>query len=116
MFHCPALNVRLLEEAKLLNNVLKGKADDEKIKALTRKYKRPGNVDFLQVPKVDVQLYRQLVSSVKIQDHLLQRAQGTLSLAFTPLTKDFGKATGINSPELKELLADGITPNSFQTG
>ena len=39
--------------AKLLNKVLKGKADDEQIKALTSKYKRPGNVDFLQVPKVD---------------------------------------------------------------
>ena len=94
--------------AKLLNKVLKGKADDEQIKALTRKYKHPWNVEFLQVPKVDVQLWRQLGSSVKIQDHLLLRAQGTLSLALIPLSKALGKVTGIKNPELKKLLADSF--------
>ena len=92
--------------ALLVEKSLKGRAEEEKIKALALKHKRPANVEYLQVPKVDLQLWRQLPNSTKAEDHLLQKAHSTMALALIPLTKALGLVKGVKNPELKELIAD----------
>ena len=55
--------------AKMANDALRGKAQPEKLKKLAEKYKRPANVENLQVPKVEETLWRQLR---KVRAHFWQ--------------------------------------------
>lgn len=85
---------------------MRGKAQEDKLKELQSKHKRPANVENLQVPKVDEQLWRQLRRETKSQDYILQKTQGTLSLALIPVAKALNLAKDSNKPELKEMIAD----------
>jgi len=58
--------------AVVANKALRTKPKEEKVKQIFDTYKRPNNVDFLQVPTVNEQLWRQLQPNVKSHDYILQ--------------------------------------------
>lgn len=75
--------------ATITNRALRGsdKRDVEKIKEFREKYKRPVNVDNLQVPAVEELVWRQIQSNTKNVDFLLQKVTGNYALALTPLLR-----------------------------
>jgi hypothetical protein len=54
----------------LRNKALHVKKKEEKLKELFDAHKRPNNVDFLQIPLVNDQLWRQLPNQVKVLEDL----------------------------------------------
>ncbi|MCG7883186.1 MAG: hypothetical protein JAY96_16525 [Candidatus Thiodiazotropha endolucinida] len=103
-----------LEEglAKMANEALRGKPQPDKLKKLTEKYKRPGNVENLQVPKVEEILWRQLRKEAKGADFLLQKTQSSFSLALIPIIKAVGILHSSKNKELKPLLE--LVTDSFK--
>lgn len=89
--------------AKMANEALRGKARPEKLKKLAEKYKRPANVENLQVPKVEELLWRQLRKESKGPDYLLQKTQSSFSLALIPIIKAVGILHNTKNKELREL-------------
>ncbi|XP_060553557.1 uncharacterized protein LOC132714668 isoform X2 [Ruditapes philippinarum] len=75
--------------AAITNEALRGsdKRDVEKIKEFREKYKRPVNVENLQVPTVEEVVWRQLQLNTKTVDFLLQKVTGNYALALTPLLR-----------------------------
>ena len=69
----------------IVNRSLRGNPDQEKLKCLLEKYKRPGNIDNLQVPKIDSILWDQLKARTKTGDYSRQRVIGHLNQAMLPL-------------------------------
>lgn len=98
--------------AKMANDALRGKAQPEKLKKLTEKYKRPANVENLQVPKVEETLWRQLRKEAKGADYLLQKTQSSFSLALIPIIKTVGIIHSSKNKELKPLLE--LVTDSFK--
>lgn len=87
--------------AKIANKALRGKwvkktaedkinqkeSDEEKFANLRKKHKRPANVENLQIPKADLNLWRQLKRDTKTMDYLQHKAIANYNLAMTPLVK-----------------------------
>ena len=93
--------------ASLANKVLRAKPKEEKAKSLTLKHKRPCNVENLQVPKVEEQLWRQLKRDTKAFDYAMQRMQGSICQAVVPVLKLMQKMkTESVSSDLRELTGD----------
>ncbi|XP_060579176.1 uncharacterized protein LOC132736112 [Ruditapes philippinarum] len=75
--------------ASITNKALRvsDKKDAEKIKEFREKYKRPKNVENLQVPTVEEVVWRQLQPNTKQADFLLQKVTGNYGLALTPILR-----------------------------
>ncbi|XP_060571949.1 uncharacterized protein LOC132730111 [Ruditapes philippinarum] len=103
--------------ATLSNKALQVQPKEEKIKELLDTHKRPNNVEFLQVPLVNEQLWRQLPSQVKAQDFLLQRTQKFFSSALVPVLKTMDELKTDGRPKMKELIGDTfkLLTNAFVT-
>ncbi|XP_060600952.1 uncharacterized protein LOC132754353 [Ruditapes philippinarum] len=103
--------------ATLSNKALQVQPKEEKIKELLDTHKRPNNVEFLQVPLVNEQLWRQLPSRVKAQDFLLQRTQKIFSSALVPVLKTMDELKTDGRPKMKELIGDTfkLLNNAFVT-
>lgn len=72
------------EIAQLANSVLRSKPREEKVKIMKNKHKRPKNVENLQVPKINEQLWHQLKRDTKLYDYAMQKSQQTLCHALVP--------------------------------
>jgi hypothetical protein len=75
--------------AKLVNKALRsqGKSDREKLQELQEKYKRPSNIENLQVPKVDSIIWSNLRRDTRTSDVLNQRVIGTINVQIVPVLK-----------------------------
>jgi hypothetical protein len=75
--------------AKLVNKALRsqGKSDKEKLLALVEKYKRPSNIENLQVPKIDSFIWSNLKRDTRTSDVLNQRVIGTINMQIVPVLK-----------------------------
>ena len=91
------------ELANMANAALRGKVQSEKMKKLAEKYKRPANVENLQVPKVEETLWRQLCKEAKVSDYILQKSQSSYALALIPIIKAVGAIHNMKSKEMREL-------------
>ena len=87
----------------MANAALRGKVQSEKMKKLAEKYKRPANVENLQVPKVEETLWRQLCKEAKVSDYILQKSQSSYALALIPIIKAVGAIHNMKSKEMREL-------------
>ena len=100
------------ELAMMANSALRAKPQPDKLKKLAEKYKRPENLENLQVPKVDEILWRQLRKDTKAVDYLLQKVQSSTALALIPIIKAVGILHTANKnkeiKELKELIIDSF--------
>ena len=76
--------------AKITDKALRGKKskkEDEKLKKLREKHKRPKNVENLQAPTVDNFAWRQMRREVKRVDYALKKGVLDCAQAITPLGK-----------------------------
>lgn len=92
--------------AVLCNKALRAQPKENKIKEVLDKYKRPSNVENMQVPTVNEHLWRQLQPKVKAQDFLLQKSQRHYAAALVPVLKAMEHVKSEGNPNLKELLGD----------
>ncbi|XP_060589573.1 uncharacterized protein LOC132744809 [Ruditapes philippinarum] len=76
--------------AKIAGLALRGRSnklstqDEEAIETYKKKYKRPENIDSLQVPKLDDVIWRDAKSGIKSYDFMLQKTTSALNLALIP--------------------------------
>ncbi|XP_060602199.1 uncharacterized protein LOC132755346 [Ruditapes philippinarum] len=105
----PAINETV---AKVVNKSLRpNKIDKEKIQALHQKYKRPANVETLQVPKIDKFLWNQLETNVKSTDISKQHIIDDFNKAAAPLVAAMDHAYANDQPDLsflKECIGDSF--------
>lgn len=67
--------------ANVANKALRSKSEPEKTKQMQEKHKRPKNVENLQIPKVDEQLWMQLKRVSKSYDFAIQKCQQGMWMA-----------------------------------
>ncbi|XP_053377601.1 uncharacterized protein LOC128547901 [Mercenaria mercenaria] len=60
------------------------KQDEEALEAYKKKYKRPENIESLQVPRLDDAIWRDARSGLKSYDFMLQKTTAALNLALIP--------------------------------
>lgn len=100
----------LPQVATMINkNLRKTKIDKQKMKALTDNYKRPANIDCLQVPKVDRFLWRQLSNNLKTVDVAKQQMIDALNKTAGPLITAMNHCCNNPSPDpnlLKQTIGD----------
>ena len=94
--------------AELTNKSLRAKPKEEKHKALMQKHKRPENIDYLQVPMCNEQIWNQLKRETKLTDHLLQKAQKTYSQVLVPVIKAMEILKTESNNDLKEMVGDAF--------
>ena len=83
--------------ARITEQALRGKKskkDDEKLKGLREKYKRPKNIENLQAPTVDAFARRQMKREVKRVDYALKKGVLDCAQAITPLAKPWKLCRG----------------------
>lgn len=73
--------------AKAANRSLSCPVEEDKIKEIRKKYKRPENVEFMQTPQVDHFIWRQLSRDVRNVDVQLQKATGQMVQGLIPILK-----------------------------
>ncbi|KAH3821689.1 hypothetical protein DPMN_123456 [Dreissena polymorpha] len=96
--------------AEVCNRSIKNKASDEKIKEIKSRNKRPQNVEYLEIPCVEEFLWRQLCSSTRANDLMMQKNHGTLAQAAVPFVKALDHVQQSASKErvLKGHLSDAL--------
>lgn len=87
----------------LSNKTLRATPKEEKSKKLLNKYKRPSNVEGLQVPLVNEQLWQQLQTQVKAQNSFMQQSKKNYAAAFVPTLKAMEQLRADGNTSLKEL-------------
>lgn len=96
--------------AKVVNKALRpARLCTEKTKSLCEKYKRPSNVDSLQVPRIDGFLWNQLRNPTKSADIQRQKMINHLNAIATPLVAAMDHISTSEKPDcniLKELIGD----------
>ena len=65
----------------------KSKKEEEKVQKIIQQHLRPKNIENLQLPKVDSQLWLQLNRDVKRVDYIQQQTVATYGQAMVPLIK-----------------------------
>ena len=73
--------------ASLINRALHENPKEDKIKPILERYNRPANVDHLQVPKVDLQLWRVIDHTTRCVDLQIQQNMHTLTRCLGPTVK-----------------------------
>lgn len=73
--------------AKAANRSLSCPVEEDKIKEIRKKYKRPENVEFMQTPQVDHFVWRQLSRDVRNVDVQQQKATGQMVQCLIPILK-----------------------------
>ena len=99
--------------ARITEQALRGKKstkDEEKLKDLREKYKRPKNIENLQVPTVDEFAWRQMKREVKRVDYALKKGVFDCAQAITPLAKALEVMQGNNDP----VTAKGYVMDAFK--
>lgn len=76
--------------AHVSNKALKNKPNEDNLKDLKKKHKRPGKVEYLQVQKVDHVIWQQLRAPTKATDFQLQRSHSALAAVAVPIIKAVG--------------------------
>lgn len=73
--------------AELVDRALKGPQKEDKFKELKDKYKRPENVEYLQVPTVDNTIWRALQRDTRAIDLQLQKNMNNIGTCMVPVIK-----------------------------
>ncbi|KAH3719191.1 hypothetical protein DPMN_062023 [Dreissena polymorpha] len=94
--------------ASITNKAITSKRNDEKIKEIQNRHKRPKNVKSLQIPKVDKFLWDQLKSHMRSTDYVLQRCHSSWAQVAVPLIKALGEAQTSQNSSLKSHLSDAF--------
>ncbi|XP_069126635.1 uncharacterized protein [Argopecten irradians] len=96
----PDLNNEKL--TKLLSDMLSKRMPDEKLKTKMDEYLRPANVDMLQAPKMNPEIWRKISHNTKSRDLRFQRAQDKMLKGLVPLARTLQKITS----DRKEITDD----------
>lgn len=97
--------------SKIVNKALRGNVDSEKLKLLQKKYKRPENVENLQIPKIDHFVWDQLKSNTKSNDFINQKCVGHLNQAMLPIITAMQHLNANPTPDIskvKQYMADSF--------
>ena len=89
--------------ATAINKSLRCQVDAEKMRKLMQHYRRPENIDNLQVPRVDTFLWDQLKTSTKSQDVGRQKTIGIINQAIVPLVRALDYTNKMKTPDIKML-------------
>ncbi|XP_052804934.1 uncharacterized protein LOC128234622 [Mya arenaria] len=73
--------------ANTINKALRGKTDNEKMKKLGEKYKRPSNINNLQTARLEPVLWVQVKNGTKSIDANRQKLIAALNLTLLPIVK-----------------------------
>ena len=73
--------------ASVVNRILREGPDEKKFKELKDQYKRPANLDNLQIPLIDNTLWRALDRQTRAVDLQLQKDMGNLATCMVPVLK-----------------------------
>ncbi|XP_069122555.1 uncharacterized protein [Argopecten irradians] len=73
--------------AKLLTDMLTKRMSDDKLKMKLEMYPRPMNMEHLQAPKVNPEIWRKLSTENKSRDVRVQKAQTRIAKGLTPLAR-----------------------------
>ena len=71
--------------SKLLNTILGTALTEEKVKSLVEQYNRPANLEMVQVPKVNLEIWQKLRGNTRSRDIKQQRVQQRLVKSQIPL-------------------------------
>ena len=113
----PAIDVDI---AKSINSGLRSLGQTEEVKKLKEKYKKPSNVENLQVPKVDSVVWRNISDKGKAVDAVIQKIVAKFLPGMSAVIQQFAllhkhKKEIKKSPLLKEirrLTTDAVLPLS----
>lgn len=102
--------------SKILNHGLRSLAQTENVKKLKEKYKRPGNVGNLQVPRVAPVIWRNLTEKGKSVDAAVQKTVAKFLPGITPIIRQLdllaqNKKEVKKNPilqEIKKLTSDAV--------
>ncbi|XP_053382449.1 uncharacterized protein LOC128549548 [Mercenaria mercenaria] len=97
--------------AGIVNRALRGENDSgdmEKLKTLKEKYKRPHNLQNLQVPKVDEILWRNLRKDVKSVDYLHQRTITNTNFGLIPVLRAIQALNDKDASKAQKFLMDAV--------
>lgn len=101
--------------ATVVNRILREDPSEEKFKELKEKYKRPSNVDNMQVPTIDNTLWRVLDRQTRAVDLQLQRDMGSLTTCMVPVLQildSLQNPTGNQKEDLKKIK--GLAGDTFK--
>ena len=94
--------------AAISNKALQNKPDENKIKSVYERTRRPKNIEYLKVPQVDEFLWHQLKSSTRQHDFVLQKAHSTMASAAVPLIRALDHVQNSSDKTLKTHLVDAF--------
>jgi len=97
--------------AEFVSKALTNKPDHKELEDLHSKYKRPTNIPYLTVPKVNIECWRLMPQSSQNLDKQLQRDQGKIVKAMLPMVAALDELNK-NKPSL-DTLREKIT-DSFE--
>ena len=101
--------------ATVVNRILWEDPNKDKFKELKEKYKRPANVDNMQVPTIDNTLWRVLDRQTRAVDLQLQRDMGSLTTCMIPvlhILDSLQNPTGNQKEDIKKKALREIYLNS----
>ena len=81
------LGAMAMKLASLINIALHENPKEDKIKTVLERHNLPANVDHLQVPKVDLQLWRVIDHTTRCVDLQIQQNMDTLTRCLGPTIK-----------------------------
>lgn len=101
--------------ATVVNRILWEDPNKDKFKELKEKYKRPANVDNMQVPTIDNTLWRVLDRQTRAVDLQLQRDMGSLTTCMIPvlhILDSLQNPTGNQKEDIKKIK--GLAGDTFK--
>lgn len=101
--------------ATVVNRILREDPSEEKFKELKEKYKRPANVENMQVPTIDNTLWRVLDRQTRAVDLQLQRDMGSLTTCMVPVLQildSLQNPTGNQKEDIKKIK--GLAGDTFK--
>ncbi|XP_060603392.1 uncharacterized protein LOC132756355 [Ruditapes philippinarum] len=89
--------------AIVVNKALRAPTDKEKMKALTEKYKRPENLENLQIPRVENTVWEQLRNDTKLDDASKQKTIGLLNQLLLPTIHAMEELSKAKQPDVNKI-------------
>jgi hypothetical protein len=96
--------------AEVLNKSLRSQPNEEKFKKLVERHRRPTNMENLQTPKVDLNVWKNLPSETKSHDVLMQKSISDLSTCLVPIVRilEATQSQDMDRKQVQSLASDAV--------
>ncbi|MES9883956.1 MAG: hypothetical protein ABW185_24165 [Sedimenticola sp.] len=100
--------------AEIINRILRAPADDKRFEDIKGKYRRPDNLQHLQVPAVNSSIWRQLPRESKVADAQMQKALGQFGTCIVPIVRGIDYAQSVSDAPLNKDTIMGYFGDAFK--